>query len=175
MTMRAVVSLDEESPESSDRSALPRLGTISRCDETAIAVEFAGSAGPTEARALATLGEDILRHTFTSGMPVLLLFENGDLRRPIIVGVVAGGPPWRESQSAVSVVASVSQTRPVRVVEADVDGQRVRIVAKDEIVLECGEASITLRRNGKVVVRGTYVESHSTGTNRLKGGQVRIN
>ena len=61
------------------------------------------------------------------------------------------------------------------VIEADVDGRRVRIVAKDEIVLECGNASITLRRNGRIVIKGTYVETCSEGTNRIKGGQVRIN
>ena len=62
-----------------------------------------------------------------------------------------------------------------QVIEADVDGRRVRIVAKDEIVLECGQASVTLRRNGRIIIRGTYVETHSEGTNRIKGGQVRIN
>jgi len=62
-----------------------------------------------------------------------------------------------------------------QVIEADVDGRRVRIIAKDEIVLECGQASVTLRRNGRIIIRGTYVETHSEGTNRIKGGQVRIN
>jgi len=61
------------------------------------------------------------------------------------------------------------------IIEADVDGRRVRITARDEIVLQCGNASITLRRNGRVIVRGTYVETHSDGTNRIKGGQVQIN
>jgi hypothetical protein len=61
------------------------------------------------------------------------------------------------------------------VIEADIDGKRVRIVARDEIVLECGNASITLRRNGRIVIKGTYVETSSEGTNRIKGGQVRIN
>jgi hypothetical protein len=63
----------------------------------------------------------------------------------------------------------------LQVIEADVDGRRVRIIAKDEIVLECGQASVTLRRNGRIIIRGTYVETHSEGTNRIKGGQVRIN
>jgi hypothetical protein len=62
-----------------------------------------------------------------------------------------------------------------QVLEADVDGKRVRVVAEDEIVLECGKASITLRRNGRVIVRGTYVETDSAGTNRIKGAAVRIN
>jgi uncharacterized protein (DUF2345 family) len=60
-------------------------------------------------------------------------------------------------------------------IEVDVDGKRVRIVAQDEIVLQCGSASITLRRNGRIVVKGTNVENYSEGTNRIKGGQVRIN
>jgi hypothetical protein len=71
--------------------------------------------------------------------------------------------------------APPAEPEPACVLEADVDGRRVRVVAKDEIVLECGEASITLRRNGKIVIRGTYVETYATGTNRVKGGQVRIN
>jgi hypothetical protein len=62
-----------------------------------------------------------------------------------------------------------------QVIEADVDGRRVKIVARDEIVLECGNASITLRRNGRIIIKGTYVETSSEGTNRIKGGQVRIN
>lgn len=62
---------------------------------------------------------------------------------------------------------------PVEV--ALVDGKRVVIEGADEIVLRCGEASITLRRNGKVVIRGTYLESHAAGTNRIKGGSVQIN
>jgi hypothetical protein len=65
--------------------------------------------------------------------------------------------------------------KPVVVIEADVDGRRVRVLAKDEIVLECGKASITLRRNGRVVVRGTHIETNSEGANRIKGAQVRVN
>ena len=58
---------------------------------------------------------------------------------------------------------------------AVVDGRRVVLDAKDEIVLRCGKASITLRRNGRIVIRGTYVETRSQGTNRIKGGSVQIN
>jgi hypothetical protein len=56
-----------------------------------------------------------------------------------------------------------------------VDGRRVEIEAADEIVLRCGQASIVLRRNGRVVIRGTYVETRSRGVNRIKGGSVEIN
>jgi hypothetical protein len=96
----------------------------------------------------------------------VVLFENGDRGRPIILGFIEALQP----SPAVSDPPSAAP-----VVEADVDGKRVRVTAQDEIVLQCGSASVTLRRNGRVIIRGTYVESRSDGTNRIKGGQVQIN
>ncbi len=43
------------------------------------------------------------------------------------------------------------------------------VSAKDELVLRCGKASITLTRAGKVLIQGSYVSSRSTGVNRVKG------
>jgi hypothetical protein len=82
-------------------------------------------------------------------------------------------PSGQSSRQRAAEPAVTETTDPV--IEADIDGRRVRIVAKDEIVLECGNASITLRRNGRIVIKGTYVETCSEGTIRIKGGQVRIN
>jgi hypothetical protein len=79
------------------------------------------------------------------------------------------------TNDAPEVPAAPGPDAALPVIDADVDGRRVRIVAKDEIVLECGQASVTLRRNGRITIRGTYVETDSEGTNRIKGGQVRIN
>lgn len=95
----------------------------------------------------------------------LVLFERGDRTRPIIVGFIEALQP----------AAPVTPVETAPVVEADVDGKRVRVTAQDEIVLQCGSASVTLRRNGRVLIRGTYVETRSDGTNRIKGGQVQIN
>ena len=142
------------------------LGRIASVDETgAVNVEIPGTQGARAARLAVPLSpEELLAARETGGFAVLV-FENGDPALPIILGLV---------QTA---VAARMPTPPaaLQAIEADVDGRRVRITAQDEIVLECGSASITLRRNGRVVVRGTYVESYSDGTNRIKGGQVRIN
>ncbi|HEX6244789.1 MAG TPA: hypothetical protein VFZ61_27910 [Polyangiales bacterium] len=70
---------------------------------------------------------------------------------------------------------SSAPAQPEAPLEALVDGKRVVIDAADEIVLRCGKASITLRRNGRVVIRGTYVETRAEGVNRVKGGSVQIN
>ena len=83
-------------------------------------------------------------------------------------------------RAAVAAVTGASPTaagtrEAPRVFEADVDGARVRICARDEVVIQCGKASITLRRNGRIVIRGTYVATDSAGINRIRGGQVRVN
>lgn len=91
-----------------------------------------------------------------AGREVVLNFENGDLRKPVILGLVqtAIAPP------------------PV---DVSLDGERLTFTAKEEIVLRCGKASITLTRAGKVLIRGSYVLSRSSGVNRIKGGAVQIN
>ena len=47
--------------------------------------------------------------------------------------------------------------------------------AKKQLVLRCGQASITLTEAGKVLIQGSYVSSRSSGINRVKGGSVQIN
>jgi hypothetical protein len=53
--------------------------------------------------------------------------------------------------------------------------ERLELMAEKEIVLRVGDASITLTRAGKIILRGTYVLSRSSGVNRIKGGSVQIN
>lgn len=53
--------------------------------------------------------------------------------------------------------------------------ERLELVAEREIVLRCGQASITLTRAGKIILRGTYVLSRSSGVNKIKGGSIQIN
>ena len=104
------------------------------------------------------------------GAEVLLVFESERSDRPIIVGLLrkpATVTPLREPVAP--------PAPPERPVEALVDGKRVVIDGQDEIVLRCGKASITLRRNGRVIIRGTYVETRAEGVNRIKGGSVQIN
>ncbi len=96
----------------------------------------------------------------------LLLFDGGDPLRPILVGLVP---------DAAEAGHEVEGELPSLPEHAIVDGRRVSIEGTDEVVLRCGQASITLRRNGKVIIRGTFLDSHSSGTNRVKGASVRIN
>lgn len=93
------------------------------------------------------------------GEEIVLLFEDNDPCRPIIVGCVKDRA-GEESAKGLDVV---------------VDGQRITLSADKEIVLRCGESSITLTRAGKVLIRGAYLLSRSTGANRIQGGSVQLN
>jgi hypothetical protein len=138
-----------------------RIGRITSVDDQGIVTVWMPGLGPMQARLAVPATLDQIKNAISAQQSVLLLIEDRAPERPIIIGFV---------QDRVS-----PETSPPQVVEADVDGKRVRLIGKDEVVLECGSASITLRRNGRVVIKGAYVETHSDGTNRIKGGQVRIN
>jgi len=56
-----------------------------------------------------------------------------------------------------------------------VDGKRVVIEARQEILLRCGKGYILIREDGRIVIKGTDLLSRSSGINKIKGGAVRIN
>ncbi len=51
----------------------------------------------------------------------------------------------------------------------------VTIEADRSLTLHCGNASITLRKDGKIVLRGTEVVSRASRRNRIRGATVSIN
>lgn len=98
-----------------------------------------------------------------------VVLERSDVGAEVVVwesvddlGIVLGKRALPEGENAPSV-------------EARVDGKRVVLEAADEIVLRCGKASLVLRRNGRVQLKGAYVETQAEGVNRIKGGSVQIN
>ena len=95
------------------------------------------------------------------GKEAVLLFEDGDPVRPILVGIVQSPTPKRADSS--------------RTLDVTLDGHRLTLSAEQEISIRCGEASITLTRAGKVLIKGAYLLSKSTGPNRIKGGSVHLN
>ncbi|CAN5718122.1 DUF6484 domain-containing protein [soil metagenome] len=100
------------------------------------------------------------------GSRVLVLHEDGDWRRPIVVGVL---------QDAGSDLVVAPGTVTPTAVQVRSDDERLTLTAEREIVLRCGDASITLTRAGKVIIKGNYVLSRSTGYNKIKGAAIDIN
>jgi hypothetical protein len=157
----------------------------------ALLVEFDGS-GPLPARSTLPLDEAQITKAVADRQPAVLLFENGDARLPIVVGLIQPNPGAAllgalltpPSKAVAPVATGIPASRaasPVVVpagaapVEARVDGKRVVLEGRDEVTLKCGDALITLRRDGKVILRGAYVETTASGVNRIRGGSVKIN
>jgi hypothetical protein len=130
------------------------IGIITTADASSVTVDWPGnSAGaPVPALAAATLDADSV------GRKAALLFVAGDPVRPVVIGVIRN-----------------PQAGPSRLPEARLDGERIILEAAREIELRCGRASITLTRAGKIVVRGAYISSRSSGVHRIKGASVQIN
>jgi len=55
------------------------------------------------------------------------------------------------------------------------DRKRVVLEAGEELIVRCGEGSITIRKSGKVLVKGLEIVSHAKGANRIRGGSIQLN
>jgi hypothetical protein len=157
------LSVKEKSDESVIRTEphgfmIPRVmvGTLAGFEEAGaplVALGVGTERRPTQARSTVELTVSQIGHE------VALVFEDGDLTKPIILGCLLPQ-------------AKVHRERSV---QASLDGAQLTLSAEREIVLRCGKSSITLTRAGKIMIRGAYLLSRSSGVNRIKGGSVQIN
>lgn len=125
-----------------------RLGWVVAVEDGAPVVDYPGNVhGPMVARVFTAGDAGLWASAAGVRRPVVLALADGDPRQPLVLGVEQSPGAPRE----------------------------LELRAGETLRLRCGEASITLRRDGKVVVRGIQVETRARGLNRIKGGAVRIN
>jgi len=87
-----------------------------------------------------------------AGLRCVLGRLDGDPARPVILGLLDAPPPATGEEAQV-----------------------LKLSGEREVILQCGEAKISLRADGRVVIQGGYVLSRSTGVNKVKGASVQIN
>jgi hypothetical protein len=86
------------------------------------------------------------------GDTVLILPASAEIPEPVILGRI-GTVPAKEKQTPDELV----------------------LEAKKNLTIKCGDGSITIRADGKVLIKGQDLVSHAKRSNRVKGGSVSIN
>lgn len=140
------------------------IGTLSEVSESGQPVVF--YPGIPQGKPLPAISTADLSHQ-KNGQEVALGFVGGDPASPIVLGLIH--KPAEQAEPA------TQQPPEDQSVNVRMDGERLTLSAEHEIVLQCGKSSITLTRAGKVILKGAYLSTHSTGVNRIKGGSVQIN
>lgn len=67
------------------------------------------------------------------------------------------------------------RAKPSQALHMKIDGERVTMQAQHELELRCGDAAILLTCDGNIQIRGTYITSHASATQRILGGAVSVN
>jgi len=151
------------------------IGTLIAVDAQGhLLVDFPGSPVDEPVVAITTLALS-QQHL---GRQVALLFTNGDLRQPVVMGMIHS--PLQAmldnfDQAAGQSDEGVAIESDLNVDDVEINGKRVVFEAQEEIVFKCGESSITLTKSGKVLIRGKYLLNRSSGVNRIMGGSVQVN
>jgi hypothetical protein len=150
----------------------PRIGNIVDLDEQGrVLVDYPDNTlGPVPAGFTGSMTSTISNISETRNQKVLLMFEDDDPGRPIILDTFHDKIQKTANDPLVNL--EIDNSHPQNVV---IDGKRISFDAKEEIVLRCGKSSITLTKAGKVIIRGAYLLNRSSGVNRIKGGSVQIN
>ena len=95
---------------------------------------------------------------------VVSLWCSGRAERAVIIGriTVAGAPDVACDREACHLHATGVPDELV-------------LEAKHSLTLRVGDGSITIREDGKILIKGKDLVSHATRLNRIKGGAVQIN
>ncbi len=125
-------------------------------------IDYPGNSSGNPIQALATVevGKSAI------GRQVAILFANGDLGQPVVIGLI---------RNMVDASTGSEETSNPKAFDVKMDDENIVFSAKNQVTFQCGKASIILTKAGKVIISGEYVVSKSTGVNSLKGGSIQLN
>lgn len=144
-----------------------------------VQVDFEGNRhGPLEARLTIAVEGATLKRAVEQRQGAVLCFERGEPSRPIVLGLL-------QTTSETPLLDELLQPESPGAAEDEApeliaNGKRVSLAGllggnTDELELRCGKASLVLRRNGQVLLRGDNVQVDAGQVLRLRGGKTQIN
>lgn len=101
------------------------------------------------------------------GSVVLFTPPETESRRGCVLGVIGKYTSSRESEQT----NNADQESESLTIHRD----NIEIVADSKLVLRCGEGTLTVSKDGTIIIRGTRMLSRSKGINKIKGAAVQIN
>jgi hypothetical protein len=84
--------------------------------------------------------------------------------RGYVLGVIQKYLP--EEEKSQNQLLSLDQMEPLR---------KIQFNAEEKIELRCGKSSLSMDREGKVIIKGDQLVSRASGVNKIKGAAVKIN
>jgi hypothetical protein len=100
------------------------------------------------------------------GDTVLVWHSGRDVERGVLLGRI--GCPRSNTPPA-------SQPTPLETRPSSETPDELVIEANKALTLRVGDGSITIRADGKILIRGSDLVSHAQRSNRIRGGSVTIN
>ena len=101
-------------------------------------------------------------------IPVLINLIGDDLQ-PVIVGLLHEqlftSPGHDQAPSHRSAEYSHHQ----------LNADFINIEGHDEIQFNCGKSSLSLKKNGQIIIKGDNITNRARGSNKIRGGSVKIN
>lgn len=131
-------------------------GTVVETTVDYMTVDVPGATPPLRECVLLDNGGAVLK--LRAGEHVLVLVDSAPPYQGVVLGRIIKPVADRRAEE------SRSQTPDELVIEA-----------KKNLTLKCGEGSITIREDGKILIKGKDLVSHAQRINRIKGGSVSIN
>ena len=142
--------------------AQPVIGQLTASENPGEILVICEGHEPRPAQLLSGINRSELINKTATGQRVLVVFIKGNPDEPVIVGMM---------ENLLEELVFMEKSP----VDALVDGERVMIRAEKEIALICGEGSITITRDGRIVVKGRDIISRASQLNKIKGSSVELN